>query len=70
MTFEDYPMGIRHIEVHSCGEDRQNWAGNYGAKFANLEVNARLRQKKYFLSNFQQDLHFLRFVGANLNFDK
>ncbi|KAF8368373.1 hypothetical protein PRIPAC_86202 [Pristionchus pacificus] len=50
MTFEDYPMGIRHIEVHSCGEDRQNWAGNYGAKFANLEIRIEMPDKVYWIT--------------------
>ncbi|CAI4228256.1 unnamed protein product [Auanema sp. JU1783] len=43
--FENYPVGVRAVLMHSEGRDNQFWAGHYGAKFANLEVVVSFPEK-------------------------
>ncbi|GMT34592.1 hypothetical protein PFISCL1PPCAC_25889, partial [Pristionchus fissidentatus] len=42
VVFEDYPSGVREIGILSQGKDQQFWAGNYGAKFANLQIRLEM----------------------------
>ncbi|GMR34139.1 hypothetical protein PMAYCL1PPCAC_04334 [Pristionchus mayeri] len=48
--FEDYPAGMRTLTVISRGKDRQFWAGNYGAKFANLQVRIEMPDEARWLA--------------------
>lgn len=38
IEFDDYPSGMRHLTVLNEGKDGQYWAGFYGPKVANIQV--------------------------------
>ncbi|KAF8381714.1 hypothetical protein PRIPAC_70856 [Pristionchus pacificus] len=51
IVFVDYPVGMREIAVMSQGKDQQFWAGNYGSKFANLEIRIEMPDEMRWLSD-------------------
>ncbi|GMT03616.1 hypothetical protein PENTCL1PPCAC_25790 [Pristionchus entomophagus] len=50
IIFDDYPMGMREIGVLSQGKDQQFWAGNYGSKFANLQIRIEMPDEARWLT--------------------
>uniref|UniRef100_A0A8R1E4S3 FBA domain-containing protein n=1 Tax=Caenorhabditis japonica TaxID=281687 RepID=A0A8R1E4S3_CAEJA len=42
LEFDDYPSGMRHLTVRNTGKDGQSWAGFYGPKIANIEIQVIL----------------------------
>ncbi|GMT34594.1 hypothetical protein PFISCL1PPCAC_25891, partial [Pristionchus fissidentatus] len=50
LVFEDYPTGMREIGVLSEGKDRGIWGGNFGAKYANLQIRIEMPDEARWLS--------------------
>lgn len=38
IEFDDYPSGMRHLTMQNEGKDGQFWAGFYGPKVANIQI--------------------------------
>ncbi|GMT34597.1 hypothetical protein PFISCL1PPCAC_25894 [Pristionchus fissidentatus] len=55
VEFDGYPAGMRKIAVGSEGKDKQYWRGNYGAKFANLQIRTEMPEEFRWLSAEEAD---------------